>query len=221
MQKISVGLIDDHKIVRDGVKLLLLGKEKYTILFEATTAMEMLSHLNTTKPDLLLLDLNLPGLSGLDVIETVFSKYPQIKILVLSANCDENSILSAIDKGVQGYISKDADSEELLKAIEVITEGEEFFGETVSKIVYQSFLKKTKIDVLSDPSNPNFTVLSERELDVLKCFAEGMSYKQAADFLHISPRTVETHRVNIMKKLEMENLAQLIKYAVRNGIVSL
>jgi len=220
MKKVKIGIVDDHKIVRDGIRLMLLGNNNYHLVFEAETIMQMLEHVKKDCPDLLLLDLNLPGTGGLDVIESLRSKYDEMKVLVLSANFDEHSIMTAIEKGVHGYVSKDAGSEELLEAIDVLMSGEEYFGETVSRIVYKSFLKSTNAVNISS-SSTEALFLTDREMDVLKCFAEGMSYKQVADQLNISPRTVETHRMNIMNKLGLENLAQLVKFAIKNGIISL
>ncbi len=220
MGQYTIGIVDDHKIVRDGIRLMLMNYPSYKLILEADHVVQMLDKFKTHQPDLLILDLNLPGTSGLDIIETLKKQYSEMKILILSANYDEYSVLSAIERGVHGYVSKDADSEEFIQAIESITGGEEFFTEKVSKIVYLSFLMHTKTASLAVFQDEN-TFLSDRELEVLRCFADGMSYKQVADFLNISPRTVETHRMNIMSKLGLENLAQLVKYAIKNGIVSL
>jgi two-component system, NarL family, response regulator NreC len=220
MRKAEIGICDDHKIVRDGVRLMFHCNPDYKVVFEADHVVQLLDKLKAKTIDLLILDLNLPGASGLDIIETLRTQYPDMRILVLSANYDEYSILTAIDRGVHGYISKDADSHEFIQAVDAVVSGDEFFGDTVSRIVYYSFLQSTKSGSLSnDSATPDF--ISEREKEVLKCFAEGMSYKQVADLLNISPRTVETHRTHIMNKLGIENLAQLVKYAIRNGIVSL
>jgi len=220
MAKTYIGIVDDHKILRDGLKLMFLCEPSYQILFEADNIIQLLDCLNRDIPDILILDLNLPGTNGLDIIESLKVKYQDMRILILSANYDEFSILSSIEKGVSGYVSKDADSDELMQAINTIASGDEYFGETVSRIVYLSFLKSSKATTFS-VSDPNQTFLSDREVEVLKCFAEGMSYKQTADYLNISPRTVETHRMSIMHKLGLENIVQLVKFAIKNGIVSL
>lgn len=217
----TIGLTDDHKIVRDGIRLMLLAEKQYSIIFEADSVIQLLEKLKTGPPDILILDLNLPGTNGLDAIDILKSKYPTMSILVLSSNFDEHSVMTAIEKGVQGYLSKDAGTEEFLRALDSISGGDEFFGDTVSKIVYKSFIKSTKSDTYANNSGGQTLILSDREMEVLKCFAEGMSYKQAADVLCISPRTVETHRVNIMHKLGLENLAELVKFAIRHGIISL
>jgi DNA-binding NarL/FixJ family response regulator len=221
MSTVTLGLTDDHKIVRDGIKMMLLSEPGLKIILEADSVMQLLEKLKERIPDILVLDLNLPGTGGLDAIEVLKSRCPEMKILILSSNFDEHSVMTAINKGVHGYLSKDAGSEEFVRAIRAIAEGDEFFGDTVSRIVYKSFLKSTRSDSFSAKSGQQSLSLSERELEVLKCFAEGMSYKQAADILCISPRTVETHRVNIMHKLGLENLADLVKFAIRHGIVSL
>jgi DNA-binding NarL/FixJ family response regulator len=220
MNQFSIGIVDDHKIVRDGIRLMLLDHSSCKLTLEADNVVQMLDKLKSHQPDLLILDLNLPGTSGLDIIDVLRTNYPEMKILILSANYDEYSILTAIERGVHGYVSKDSDSDELILAIETILAGDEFFAEKVSRIVYLSFLMHTKsssISVFIDENN----FLSDRETEVLRCFADGMSYKQVADHLNISPRTVETHRMNIMSKLGLESLAHLVKYAIKNGIVSL
>jgi DNA-binding NarL/FixJ family response regulator len=220
MDVCRIGIVDDHKIVRDGLKLMLLGNPKHLIIFDADTIPHLLELLNHTVPDLLILDLNLPGTGGLEVIDALRARHCDMKILVLSANFDEYSIFTAIEKGVHGYVSKDADSLELLQAIDAVSSGDQFFGETVSKIVCKSFLshKQNFPETNADQDKP---FLTDREIEVLKCFAEGMSYKEIGDILNISPRTVETHKTHIMAKLGLENLSGLIRYAIKNGIISI
>lgn len=218
MDVCRIGIVDDHKIVRDGLCLMLKCHPAYRVLFGVDSIKQLFEQLSLHQPDILILDLNLPGTNGLEIIGTLRVKYPDVKILVLSSDSDEQSIMTAIDSGVHGYISKDAGSDELLRAIDTLSEGDEFFGETVSGIIYQSYLKSSSG---SSDETMKKNILSEREQQILGLFAEGCSYKKIAEKLNISSRTVETHRANIMMKLGLENLSQLVRYAIKNGIISL
>ncbi len=220
MEVCQIGIVDDHKIVRDGIQLMLKGHSIYRMIFGVDTIGQLFEQLASGQPDILILDLNLPGTNGLDIIETLKNRFPSLKILVLSAIINEQIITSAIEKGVDGYVSKDADAEELLCALDALRDGDEFFGNTVSNIIYQSYLKQSAMNGSGTSLNDR-NGLSERELEVLRFFAEGYSYKKIADTLNISTRTVESHRVNIMMKLEFENLSQLIRFAIKNEIISL
>lgn len=216
---IKLALVDDHKIVRDGLKLMFLSMPHIKLIFEASDTEELLCKLKEHAIDLLILDINLPGKSGLDAACYLKEHFSNINILILSANTDESSICRAIEAGVSGYISKDAGSDEFIKAIKVISEGDQYFGDTVSKIIYESYVRTGW--KLEAQNQDHAGGLTDREMEVMRCFAQGMSYKEAADVLFISPRTVETHRVNIMTKLGLKNLADLIRYALKNGIISL
>lgn len=215
---IRIAIVDDHKIVRDGIKAMLMSYNDIQLVGESNDAETMLGIIRGINPDILLLDLMLPGMDGIELAELLKVRLPELKILVLSSNIDEVSIIRAVQVGIKGYLSKEASGDELIKAIRIISAGEEYFGEKISGIIFKSYIAKTsnKSEIVK-----NNDLLSEREKDVVKCFGEGMSYKETAAKLCLSPRTIETHRNSIMEKLEINSLAELIKYAIRNGIVKL
>jgi DNA-binding NarL/FixJ family response regulator len=215
---IRIALVDDHKIVRDGIKAMLIAYDDISVIGETTDAETMLTCIKGLNPDVLLLDIVLPAMDGITLAEILNKRMPGIKILILSSSIDELSIVRAAQAGINGYLSKDSSAEELVKAIRLIYNGEEYFGEKISGIIFRSYQSKTgnKQGIIS-----THDLLTEREKDVVKCFGDGLSYKETAAKLFLSPRTVETHRNTIMEKLDLHSLAELIKYAIRNGIVKL
>jgi DNA-binding NarL/FixJ family response regulator len=217
MDKIHVGIVDDHKIVRDGLKAMFLGYEEIALICESESAEDFIKRMPLTPIHVLIVDLNLPGMQGEQLIQYIKANNPSIEILVLSSQVDEKSILASINAGARSYISKDAGEKELVEAIKSTYAGEEYFIGKVSKIIFQSYSRKK-----SAPETTNTPdTLSNRELDVLKLFAEGLSYKEIGERLFISPRTVETHKNHIMEKLGLANLADLIKFAIRNNIIQI
>jgi DNA-binding NarL/FixJ family response regulator len=219
MEKIRVALVDDHKIVRDGIKAMFLSDDRVEVVAEANDAEAMLKMLWGVNAHLLILDINLPGMDGNAMAVEVNQQFPDMRILMLSASGDEETIIGAVKAGVQGYLTKDCNASEFIEAVHAIADGEEYFGGKVSRIVFNSYTKK--LNSIDSKEKQSVKLLSERETEVLKCFAEGLSYKEIGTKLFISPRTVETHKNNIMEKLELRTLADLIKYALRNGLISL
>jgi DNA-binding NarL/FixJ family response regulator len=219
MEKIRIALVDDHKIVRDGIKAMFLADDRLEVVAEANDAEAMLKMLRGVNAHLLILDINLPGMDGNTMAVEVNQQFPEVRILMLSASGDEETIIGAVKAGVQGYLTKDCNASEFIEAVHAIADGEEYFGGKVSRIVFNSYTKK--LNSIDSKEKQSAKLLSERETEVLKCFAEGLSYKEIGTKLFISPRTVETHKNNIMEKLELRTLADLIKYALRNGLISL
>lgn len=217
MEAIRIGLVDDHKIVRDGIRAMLLGRPEYRIVAEASSAEEMISCLTLSPLQLLIADLHLPGMDGLGLIRHCREHYPEMKIMVLSASAHEAMILEAIEAGVHGYLHKESDAAEFIRALECILGGESFFGEKVSRILAKAYMNQAQ----RKNEQAEQHALSERETEVLRGFADGLSYKEIAAQLSISPRTVETHRNRIMEKLGLGSLADLIKYALKQGIIRL
>lgn len=220
MDKTRVALVDDHKIVRDGIKAVLLADDTAEVVAECSDAETFLMMFRGIKPDVVIADMELPGMSGYEMCAGLREGGYTGGILVLSAHTDEQTILSAVKSGVTGYLSKDAGSDELLAAIRSVVSGEEYFGEKISRIIFKSYQQKL-MGADMPGGRPALNELTPRETEILKCFAEGMSYKEIGARLFISPRTVETHRNNIMDKLELSSLAGLIKYAIQNGLIKI
>lgn len=213
--KIRIAIADDHAIVRDGIRLMTKTETDFEFVFEAENGTDFLKLLRLNPVDIAILDVQMPDMTGLELASLVMNENSNCRVLIFSALTDEKIILDAVNKGVAGYISKDASLIEVKNAINTVFLGEQYFSMKVGEVLYKSFLRK------KDGLEKMKTDLTAREEDVLKGFAEGLSYKEIADKLFISPRTVETHKENIMKKLGLNTMADLIKYAIKSGIIDL
>jgi DNA-binding NarL/FixJ family response regulator len=219
MSKIRVALVDDHQIVRDGIRSLLTGIEDIEVIMEAYDAMCILERLKVVRPDVMIVDISLPEISGIELTKIVTSQYPSIKIVMLSMYTNQEFIFNAIKAGAKGYLPKTITREELLNAIREVYQGNEYFSKDVSNIILKSYLKQVKdperYDALQDEK------LTNRELEILRFVAEGYSNQLIADKLFISVRTVESHKNHIMQKLELTTTVDLVKYALKNKIIDL
>ncbi len=214
--KIKVCLVDDHQIVRDGIKSLLTEDEEIQIIAEASNCNELFNQLKIQSPDILLMDISLPCKSGIELSREVLEVYPEVKVIMLSMYTDEEFVLKALKAGAKGYLPKNTTKREIREAIKTIFKGEEYFNETVKNILLKNFVKN-----VSQPDDSTEKKLSERELEVLKLYATGMSNKEIADTLFISIRTVESHKNHVMQKLKLKSTVDLIKYAIKNKIIEL
>lgn len=214
--KTKIAIVDDHRIIRDGIKALLLGDQNFEMVFEAATGEILKKTIGNTCPDLVLLDIILPDISGLDLI-SFFKENYHCKVLMLTAEMDEEIVCEAIGRGADGFMNKDSSAEELIFAMKTVMEGEPYFGQSLSSIVYRSY--KKKIDQLSTlQAMPH---ISDREKEVIQHLSDGFSFKEIGTKLFISPRTVENHKNNLLEKLELRNTIELIKFAIKNNIISL
>jgi DNA-binding NarL/FixJ family response regulator len=219
MKKTRIILIDDHQLVRDGIKALLTGIPDISIVGEASGSEELFDKMETLKPDLLIMDISLPGLSGIEITRKVSSEYPDVQVLILSMYTNEEFIINALNAGARGYLPKNTSREELVSAIHSLVKGEEFYGESISRIMLKSYVKQatTADREKKDPSVP----LTIREIEILKLYVEGLINKEISDRLDISIRTVETHKNHIMRKLGLKSTVELVKYAIRNKIAEI
>ncbi len=218
-KNIKIVLVDDHQIVRDGIKSLLEGVYEIEILGEASNGKELFSILETIKPNIILLDISLPDMSGIEITKKLSETYPRINILILSMYTNEEFILNALKFGAKGYLPKNSTRDELIEAIFSVYQGKEYYSEEVSSIMLNSFIKKAKYpdeEVLKKEVK-----LSVRETEILRMCAEGSSNQEIASSLQISIRTVESHKNHIMQKLELRTIADMIKYAIKNNIIEI
>jgi DNA-binding NarL/FixJ family response regulator len=219
MSKIRIFLVDDHQLVRDGIKALLRSSDDITILGEASTGKECFEKIDLEPPDILILDISLPDTNGIEITKRITTDYPKTRVLILSMYTNEDFIFNAVKAGARGYLPKNTSREELLSAIHAIYEGEEFFSDSISRVMLKSYVRNAKEEHNASQTTP--IPLSAREIEILRLFAEGFINKEISDQLDISIRTVETHKNHIMKKLELKSTVELIKYAIRNKIVEI
>ena len=216
MEKTRIIIVDDHKIVRDGLKALMIGEPGLEIIAEASNGYELLDLLKEKTTDILMLDVAMPGLSGIELTKMIGRDYPDIRVLILSANDDKYTLTSALKAGALAYLSKEVSKEELIEAIGNVARGKHYLGTQMHKAVFESLT--TSIE--PDKSN-GIEGLTDREKDIVRLFAEGYTYKQIAEKLFISVRTVETHKKNILDKLQLENTIDLVKFAIQEGLIKI
>jgi DNA-binding NarL/FixJ family response regulator len=219
MQTIRIFLVDDHQLVRDGIKALLTGLSDITIIGEANNGKELLEKVETTNPDIILMDISLPDFSGIELTRIFSQKYPAIKVLILSMYTDEDYIFNALKAGAKGYLPKNTSRQELLDAIYALNSGQEYFGSSISKVILKSYVRKATESTKN--ADDLHLVLSIRELEILKLFAEGCNNKEIGDKLNISIRTVESHKNHIARKLGLKSTVDMIKLAIKNKLVEI
>jgi DNA-binding NarL/FixJ family response regulator len=213
---VRIVLADDHTILREGLRALLSADPDFEIIGEAGDGREAVRCVEKLGPDLLLMDLSMPRMSGMDAISEIKKRYPETKIIALTVHKTEEYLLSTLQAGVDGYVLKDATHDELVMAIHNVMAGKRYLSPGISEKIIEGYLEG-KEDSLSVSS---WQKLSQREREVLKLIAEGYKNKEIAEDLCISLKTVEKHRANLMKKLDLHNAAVLTVYAMEKGLVS-
>jgi DNA-binding NarL/FixJ family response regulator len=215
-EKKRIVIAEDHRILREGLRSLLASKPEFEVVGEAEDGLDAISIVRESKPDLVLLDLSMPRLDGLSAMRDIKKVSPETRILALTVHADEDYVLEAFNEGADGYCLKDAGRAELLMAIESIFSGKPYFSPGIADKVLEGYLEgRQKIK-----STSAWDTLTRREREVLKLIGEGYKNKEIADLLFISVKTVEKHRSNIMKKLDLHNAATLTAYAIEKGLVT-
>jgi two-component system response regulator NreC len=209
-------IAEDHTILRAGLRALFSSRKDIEVVGEAGDGREAVRIVDKLVPDLLLIDLSMPKLNGIDAIREIKNRHPRIKIIVLTVHKNEEYIMASLEAGATGYILKDASQNELILALEYVMDGKTFLSPSISDKVVDAYLMNKKTNKTSLLDN-----LTSRELEVLKLIAEGHKNKDIADHLFISLKTVEKHRSNLMAKLDRRNTAALTAYAIEKGIVAL
>lgn len=214
-KKIRIVLAEDHTILREGLRALLSADPKFEIVGEAADGREAIRWVEKLGPDLVTMDLSMPRMTGMDAIREIKKRYPATKIIALTVHKTEEYLRTTLQAGADGYVLKDATHEELMLAIENILEGKTYLSPGISEKVIAGYLEGKENRL---PSS-TLGVLSPREREVLKLIAEGYKNKEIAADLCISLKTVEKHRANLMKKLDLHNVAALTSYAIEQGLV--
>lgn len=219
MIKIKVGLVEDHQLVRDGIRSLIEGAENIEVVVEACSARGILELLKNSDPDILLVDISLPEISGIDLARIITSEYPKIRVIMLSMHTGQEFIFNSLKNGAKGYLHKSISRDELIEAIKEVYTGNEYFSKEVSGIILKNYLRQIKDPESAD--NNSEQKLTPRESEILQMVAQGYSNQLIADKLFISVRTVESHKNHIMQKLELTTTVDLVKYALKNKLIDL
>ncbi len=212
---IKILLADDHQVFRDGIASILEDIEDMSLIAQAKDGREVLDQLQEHQPDLILMDITMGDTSGIDTTRLVKEKYPAINILVLSMHAEKEYILKVLEAGATGYLLKDAGTAEMLTAVRTVAKGNTYYSQSVSSVIIQHLTnpQQSKKEKKGIP-------LTKRELEVLRLIAEEYTNPEIAKELFISIRTVDTHRRNLLEKLQVKNTAGLVKYAMKNGIIA-
>lgn len=216
MKKIKILLADDHKITRQGLRSLLANEPDMEVVAEAEEGRGAVKLASEMKPDIVIMDVSMPDLNGMEAARQITKSMPAVKVVALSMHSDNMYVTEMLKSGVCGYLLKDCAFEELASAIRSVIDGKTYLSPSISGVVVNGYLNR-----ISNPDSDSSEVLSDREREILQIIAEGKSTKQIALKLHISIKTVETHRRKIMNKLNIFNVAELTKYAIRKGLTSL
>jgi|SRR5688572_7624433 len=211
-------LVDDHNLVRAGIRALLEGLPDVSSVVEAADGHQALLLLRETRPDLALLDIAMPGLNGLELAECAQREVPETRVMILSMHREPGHVAQALRSGAKGYLLKDAAADELAIAIRAVMRGESYLSPGVSRTVVEGFLRRDST-VPSEGERPQDS-LTPRQRETLQLVAEGRSTKEIAQLLKLSVKTVETHRAQIMDRLGIRDVAGLVRYAIRAGLVS-
>ncbi len=212
MDQISILLADDHTIVREGIRALLQARPRFKVVGEAATGREAVQKVGDLKPDVIVMDISMPELNGLEATRQIRKQYPDCKILVLTMHENMESVRQILKAGALGYVIKKSAATQLFGAIEAVHEGNAFFSPGISKFLLEDYLRE------KEPAEPN---LSPREVEIVQLTAEGRGNKEIADTLALSVKTVEGHKDNIKKKLGISDKTGFVKYAIRKGIIHL
>lgn len=213
-EKIQIVLVDDHEVVRDGIKAILESDNDLSVIATADSYEGLKPILLTQKPDILILDISLPEISGIEIAKIITRDYPEIKIIMLSMYLSEDFIFNSIKAGAKSYLPKNSSKNELLKTIHEVYRSNDYFPEEVSAIILKGYLKKIKTEEKSID-------LTKREKELLSLFAKGLTNKEISEQLFISIRTVETHKNHIMNKLDIKSSYDLLKYALKHNILEI
>ena len=216
-QPIRVLLVDDHRILREGVRALLAGEPGIKVVGEAEDGESAILQVDSVKPDVVLMDMVMPRLGGLEATVRIKASHPEVVVLIMSMHDNDEYVQQVIRAGASGYVLKGVTGDDLVRAINAVYEGASFVDPAIAAKLVEDYVHRVRGDVTGDPKE----LLTPREQEILKLVAEGHSNHEIATQLFLSKKTVETHRANTMRKLDLHDVTELVKYALRRGIIHL
>jgi DNA-binding NarL/FixJ family response regulator len=219
MKNTKILIVDDHEVVRDGLKNILTSLDNISIAGEAGNGEDAVKMYSSLKPDLVIMDISMPGMNGIEATRVIKEKDPDARILILTMHDNQEYLNQIIRSGAKGFILKNTDKEELLDAVKTVASGDNFFSKDISKLIIDNYIRTAKESEKNDGYKE--VPLTKREIEILKLIASGYSNQEIANILYISYNTVDTHRKNIMHKLSIKNTAGLVRYAIEKGLISL
>lgn len=221
MDKIKVLVVDDHSLVRDGICAMIGSFADMDVVGEANDGEEAVNKAYLLQPDIILMDIMLPGMSGVEAAKIIKEKHAAIRILFLSMEVSEDFLNEIIKIGAEGYVLKDIRKNELVDAVRKAVSGERYFSKGISDLVFKNFYEANAAGNKPKSNTTTQAQLTDRELEVVKLLSQGLSKKEIADQLFISPRTVDAHRSHVMEKLSLKSTVELVKYAIKHDIIQL
>lgn len=217
MKKTKVLIADDHSIVRDGLRALFRRTQEFSIVGEAADGETAVRVASLKKPDVAILDISMPKLNGIEATRIIKQRYPNMKVLILTIHEDEEYVYQIIRAGANGYMLKNAEKKEILAAVRAVLNEEPFFSPGIGKLIIEKFIKRAKEQ--EEPKSAQKHVLTTREQQILQLIAQGLTSREIATKLFLSLNTVNTHRGNLMQKLDIHDTASLVRYALHHGMV--
>ena len=215
MKRIQVLLADDHLVVRKGLRAILERQAGMEVVGEAADGREAVALSESMTPDVVIMDITMPHLNGIDATAQIVKRNPRIGVVILSVHSDETYILRALNSGAKGYLLKDSAETDLVKAVDTVALGKPFFSPSIAEALLEDYMRFLHQRNLED----SYDLLTDREKEILQLLAEGKANKEIASILNLSVYTVETHRFNLMQKLGLHNTAEIVLYAVRKKII--
>lgn len=215
MAEVRIVLADDHTVMRSGLKLLLEREPDFSVVGEAQNGKEAVQVVGEKLPDVVVMDIAMPNLNGIEATGRIVGAHPKTAVIILSMHSDEGYVLRALKAGARGYLLKDSAESDLIAAVRKVSEGRAFFSPAISNLLVEDYVR----EIRNRGAEDSYELLTARERELLQLLAEGKTTKEIASYLQLSPYTVDTHRSNLMRKLNVNSLAELILYAVRKGVI--
>ncbi len=217
MNGMSIAIVDDHQLIRSGLRELIESMSNHQIIIEAADGSELISKMSEQKPDLVLLDIKMKGMNGVETLEFLKAYYPDIKVLILTMMEEEHFIVDMVRKGVNGYLIKNTPPEELMTAIEIVQREGSYFNDTVTKALVNTISLPAKPAILNQ--NEQTKALNARDIQLLRFMSSGLSNQEISKIMHLSKRTIEGRRQKLLEKTGTKNTAELIAFAFKNRIL--